>query len=224
MTDKYETESGVRIGIQAVSPALLERVLLQKKAQMAANHEWPSVPQIKLTNVAGEVFEFDMTEDALEDPDDKRQTLINKLTWAKYQQALVDAQSVLDETEILLYLAYGTEAVVPDDGWEAGLAQWGVEIPSEPQEMRKAYWLFYIALTSYDLQMLLTEIRMRTLGRMVTREQLESFRSRITSMLAERAQGVIDGAISAIGSAGTVGGGEQVSGNEVGQSVAPSPQ
>jgi len=182
---EYQTSRGVRLKIRAVSPVQIELALGQVEEEFRERGEPLDVPKWELrAQVPGVPEEeqvvqyFAHTEETLEDPDDPRQTMVNRAMWAAYEDAQERLLEEQGERRMRLFLLYGVELLdggipgVPEPGdaqsrlKAEGIGPWlqepeywvtleksmGIrDIPLEDPDELKLHWLQNVACDATDL-------------------------------------------------------------------------
>lgn len=123
--DIYVTRRGVAVRLRLFSPVLRDRV--------RQSVDFPEPPVYIAKTAGGGEEEHPYTEDMIETDEERA-------IWREYQAGRMGADLLLYERLGRLALLRGTDVEIPDDGWEAEQALFGVAVPDDPLE-RKLHWL-----------------------------------------------------------------------------------
>lgn len=188
MTDNktYTTESGYTLHLKPVREPLVRARLRALEAEYRLAHPEINVPTYRAVTIAGDAQEIELDEKSLEDPGDPIATKINTARWNKHLAAKKEWAEIAVEQEYLTWLMLGVECELPE-GWEAEIEAVGVNLPADPAQ-RKALWLHYMVLAVPEQQLLLNDLRVLSLGSVISDDQVASFRSGARSAVAREAR------------------------------------
>jgi hypothetical protein len=141
----------------------------------------------------GDAEKVPMTAETLNVLDNPEQTARNKALWAAHETALVKLADLQREERVKILLALGVEiegGIPPLDQWRDQLDYLGVAVPEHPLD-QKAYYLMFVVLNDYDLNVLLSQIQMLGMGKAVTGEQVASFQESVQSEVGEAVNSLV---------------------------------
>lgn len=122
----FKTTKGLEIEIKSVDPALIQRVM--------RSTPMPPRPVYEAKTFGGRVEFHPLDEESA------AQTPGGQGQWDLYQEQLTEAQTEQNDRVIRALFLYGTDCIVPDDGWVAMHEFLGMNVPTDP-EMRRAHYL-----------------------------------------------------------------------------------
>lgn len=160
----FITSSGHRITLSGINNMLLQRV--------GMTVEFPEVPKYSVETAYGDVEWHDHNETTLETDEDKE-------AWEQYQQEHLKAQYQQVENVTKLLLTRGVIADVPDEAkWRQEQEFFGIELPSDPMELRMHYITTEVIGSEEELvEMLDVIMELSNIPREVLDAAQESFRS-----------------------------------------------
>jgi len=234
---EYVTSRGVRLTIKALNPIQIEMALerVEKEHRESGAPLDPPTWELR-SEIPGksdeeqEVQVFPHTEDTLDDPDDPRQTRINRALWNRYQAAQDALLEEQGELRMRLFLLYGIELADPIPGipepadaqtrlakegiddwlydpryWITLQKQMGVEVPEDDQIELPLHWLQTCATDAIDLSemTMLWSIMSNPAG--LSEEEQASFREDSVGMVRRAARANIARAFGAAEEAITEG-------------------
>jgi len=121
----YTTATGLVIEVKKVDPALIQKVM--RASPM------PKRPVYEAKTFGGRIETHPLDEESA------AQTPGGQDQWDYYQSELTEAQMAQNDRVINALFLYGTDCVVPDDGWVARHEFLGMRVPQEPDMMRAHY-------------------------------------------------------------------------------------
>jgi len=195
---EFMTESGIKLKLVPFRMALVEAYLKKIEKDYRAAHPDVEVPTYQAKSAGGTIIPLPLDEKSLVDPADPVMTKVNQVRWAKHVQAKADMDEMLAEQNYLGWLRLGVVCDVPDDGWEATVEAFGVTVPRDDPAMRKAYWLHFVVLSPADREYLRAEMPMINAGKLVTDDQVDTFRRTLRSAVEGEATRRIDAALAEI--------------------------
>ena len=169
----FVTEAGVELRLRPVREPLVRARLRALEKEYRGDHPELDAPTYKARTAAGDVYDIPLDDKSLEDPGDPMQTRINAARWDAHVKAKKEWAEIQAEQEYLSWLILGVECDLPDK-WEAEIEAVGVNLPADPAQ-RKALWLHYKALSLGDQQLLLGQLKVLSVGSVITDDQVESF-------------------------------------------------
>jgi hypothetical protein len=190
----FETSSGYTLRLKPVREPLVRARLNALRKEYTNDHPELNVPIYKAKTIAGDVQDIPLDADSLTDPSDPIATKVYTARWNKHMAAVADWEAIAAEQEYLTWLMLGVECDLPE-GWEAEIEAVGVNLPDDPLQ-RKALWLHYMAVAVTKQQLLLNDLRILSLGNVVSDDQVESFRNGARSALAREARAKLDDALA----------------------------
>lgn len=209
---EYVTSRGYRLIIRAVNPVQIEMALNAVEREMRAEGAqldppmWSIASEVPGRDASEQERQwFPHTEDTLDDPDDPRQTRINRARWAAYQAAQEQLLSAQGERRMELFLTYGVEidgeiSGIPEPAnveerlaregggtwlqdpayWQAFQRQMGIEVPdADDLTALRLHWLQTVACDAIDLaeMQIVWQVMSNPAG--LEPDELDSFRSDI---------------------------------------------
>jgi len=189
----FEATDGTILKLRPVRDVAIER--RQQRIEDAMREEGAQLDPPTRTVLAlgglGDAVEVPLNENNLEVVDNPEQTARNKELWKRYQDAVVKLSTLQSEERIKTMLALGVDVDVPPiEEWRDELEYIGVDIPDHPRD-RKAYWLLFIVLNDYDLNVLLSQLQMIGMGKAVSGEDVESFQTAVQSEMGESIKSLV---------------------------------
>jgi len=185
----FTATDGTVLKLHAVREVAIARRIQYVETQLRKEGAPLDPPTKKIVALGGkgDTEYVPLTDLTLEVRDDPEQTERNKVLWAKHQDAIIKMAELQREERIKTMLALGTElegGVPPLETWRDQLDYLQVEIPEHPLD-QKAYYLLFIILNDYDLNVLVSQIQMLGMGKAVTGDQVESFQESVQSEMGE---------------------------------------
>ena len=198
---EFLTGKGVNLTLKELSPALIERVLAQVEDRLRAEGLPIDPPTYTLKNVVGETQEFPMTEKTL-DTQNLDEAAFRHAKWDAYQTAQTKLEKAQNEARVKFMLTWGIDFEMPtDESWKRLLKAAGVEIPSDPDELRFTY-LWYHLLTPVEVSQIIAELQLVAYGKAVKEEDVNSFRQSLQDSVSQRARAALTDAVRAVREAG----------------------
>ena len=193
----FETEKGATLRLTGISPALVDRLVSEVESRFRKEGEPVDAPTYQLKTVGGDLQTFALTEKAL-NPQDPDEAELRQARWAAYQTALANLIEAQSEARMKFLFTWAVGVDMPkDDSWQRLVKAAGVEIPTDPDELRFTY-LWYYLLTPFEVQSVYAELQMIAYGKAVSDDDVKSFRKGLQDSVWRAAREVIGRAVSGV--------------------------
>lgn len=194
---EFITGKGVKLTLKEVSPALIARVEAKVEERLRSEGVPIDPPTYTLKNVVGDVQEFPMTEKTL-DTQDPNEAAFRHAKWEAYLAAQIKLQNAQNEARVKFMLTWAVDFEMPqEDSWQRLLKAAGVEIPTDPDELRFTY-LWYYLLTPVEVSQIIAELQLVAYGKAVKEEDVTSFRESLQDSVSQRARAALTDAVRAV--------------------------
>jgi len=122
----FTTVTGLEIEVKKVDPALIRKVMREIKM--------PQRPVYEAKTFSGRMEYHPLDEDSA------KQTIGGQAKWDFYQEQLAEAQTEQNDRVIRALFLYGTDCVIPENGWAERHEFLGMNVSDDP-DMRRAHYL-----------------------------------------------------------------------------------
>ena len=122
----FKATNGLEIEVKKVDPALIQKVMRGIKM--------PQRPVYEAKTFSGRMEYHPLDEDSA------AQTPGGQAKWDFYQEQLAEAQTEQNDRVIRALFLYGTDCVIPENGWAERHEFLGMNVPDDP-DMRRAHYL-----------------------------------------------------------------------------------
>lgn len=147
----FRTVDGAELKLHPVSQVLLQRLRQAVRKQYEERGEPLAAPTYTATTVTGE------TETHPHDPT-TLETDADKAAWAAYLDANQRLQAEMNERVTRVMITRGVDLPDVPGGWLNEMHELGIELPSDPVELRAEYLVMEYLKTPADTQNLIAEI------------------------------------------------------------------
>ena len=173
-TSEYVSRSGLVIRILPINPAKIQLARGALAKEMRDNGAILDPPMFPVENAAGDTQWFPHTAETLEEPDNPRQTAINKAMWAAYRQGQADYAAGINERIANVMMRLGTTNEMPEDtSWIAIQEGIGIEVPTDPEDQR-VHFLATEALTQAEMGELVALVSLKAQEDIIGNEEMEA--------------------------------------------------
>ena len=232
---EYQTSRGINLMIRAVNPIQIEMALQTVRKEFEERGEPLEPPKWSLSSeIPGKAAEeqtlqwFPFTPDTLDDPDDPKQTRINRARWAAYEDATERLLAAQGERRVRLFLTYGIEVVdgipgvpepadaqdklkaEPSGAWLQEPQYWqtfqrimGIEVPDDPAEIQ-LHWLQTAACDQIDIAEMQVMWSVMSNPGGLEPEELANFRRDLVGSVRRSVRTQLAGAFADLQSTGVV--------------------
>jgi hypothetical protein len=137
----FQLKRGGELQIRPVSNFLIAKISRAARSRYAEEHGEKECPRYEVETAGGDVERYDHDEESIKDYPDQQQEWDD---WLAYKNG-ADAASFVAMSEV--YIVDGVLDEPPDDGWQERHKRRGLEIPDDPDQLKR-HWLETEVLTS----------------------------------------------------------------------------
>jgi len=186
VTREYVSHGGLTIHLRPIPGRLINLAISRLEEELRSEGLPLDPPTYEIPAFGSSTVSVPLAEDLLEVEDDPEETERRKTVWKAHQEALAKLSKESSKATQSALLGLGARFNMPADEEWLTEVEWvtnGAPVPENPID-RRVFFLLHYALTDMEVQIVVGQLQMMSVGMMASESDVASFRGGFQGKMA----------------------------------------